>query len=393
MQGASVDSQDITFILHHLNEDALPDHAVSPPIFQTSIFSYGDYEEFREVLHNESSRYLYSRGLNPTVRLAEQKIAALEHAEDAKILSSGVSAISHGIMAFVKSGDHVVCVEDCYGWTRTLLSSYLARFNVSVTYVEGTDSDAVIAAIRPETRMIYLESPSTLTFKLQDLPLIAAAARERNIKTITDNTWATPIFCNPLTLGIDLVVHSASKYLSGASDVVAGVIAGSREDIERIRRQEFCQLGTVPDPFMVWLILRGMRTLHIRMKAHYESALRTAAYLEKSPGVERVFYPFLDSYPQRDLAQRLFRGGSGLFSFTARTSRLSDIKKFINELRLFKRAVSWGGYESLVFPAAVASLREEDIPPERLNLIRLHIGLENPELLIEDLEKALRHLG
>jgi cystathionine beta-lyase/cystathionine gamma-synthase len=322
--------------------------------------------------------------------LAEQKLAALEKAEDAKILSSGVAAISHGIMAFVKSGDHVVCVEDCYGWTRTLLSSYLARFNVSVTYVEGTDSDEVIRALRPETRMIYLESPSTLTFKLQDLPVIAAVARERNIKTITDNTWATPIFCNPLSLGIDLVVHSGSKYLSGASDILAGVIAGSAEDIELIRRQEFSQLGTVPDPFMVWLMLRGMRTLPVRMKAHHESALRAASFLEKHPGVEEVFYPMLDSYAQRDLAGKLFRGGSGLFSFTARTRNLGDIKKFINALRLFKRAVSWGGYESLVFPAAISTPREEDIPQNRLNLIRLHIGLENPELLMEDLDQALR---
>ncbi|MDR2631011.1 MAG: PLP-dependent aspartate aminotransferase family protein [Spirochaetaceae bacterium] len=384
---------DPTFILHHLHEGDLPNHAVSPPIFQTSIFSYPGYEEFREVLRDESHRFLYTRGLNPTVLLAEQKIAALEKAEEAKILSSGVSAISHGIMAFVKAGDHVVCVEDCYGWTRTLLSSYLPRFNVSVTYVDGTDSDAVIRAFKPETRVIYLESPSSLTFKLQDLPVIAAAAKERHIKTITDNTWATPIFCNPLSMGIDLVLHSGSKYFSGASDIVAGVIAGSREDIERIRRQEFSQLGTVPDPFMVWLMLRGMRTLHIRMKAHYESALRVAAFLEKHPKVERVFYPLLDSYDQRELARKLFRGGSGLFSFTVRTRNLADIKKFTDAFRLFKRAVSWGGYESLVFPAAIATPREEDIPPDRLNLIRLHIGLENPDLLIEDLEGALKHIG
>jgi cystathionine beta-lyase len=388
-----VDSQDITFILHHLNEENLPEHAVSPPIFQTSIFSYPGYDEFREVLQDESHHFLYTRGLNPTVLLAEQKIAALEKAEEAKLLSSGVSAISHGIMAFIKAGDHVVCVEDCYSWTRILLSSYLARFNISVTYVEGTDSEKVIRALRPETRVIYLESPSSLTFKLQDLPVIAAAARERNIKTITDNTWATPIFCNPLSMGIDLVVHSASKYLSGASDILAGVIAGSKEDINRIRRQEFSQLGTVPDPFMAWLLLRGMRTLPIRMNAHYESALRVASYLEKHPKVERVFYPMLDSYAQGDLARKLFRGGSGLFSFTARTRNLADIKEFINRLRLFKRAVSWGGYESLVFPAAAGAPREEDIPPDRLNLIRLHIGLENPEILMEDLDQALSHIG
>jgi cystathionine beta-lyase/cystathionine gamma-synthase len=292
-------------------------------------------------------------------------------------------------MAFVKAGDHVVCVEDCYSWTRTLLSSYLARFNVQVSFVEGTDTAEVFAALRSETRVIYLESPTSLTFKLQDLNAIAAEARKRNIKTVTDNTWATPIFCNPIKLGIDLVVHSGSKYLGGASDLVAGAIIGSKEDIERIHKQEFLQLGPVPDPFMAWLMLRGLRTLHIRMKAHYEGALAVASFLEGHPKVESVLYPMLPSFKQIGLARSLFSGGSGLFSFQLRTKKLEDVIRFTDTLRLFKRAVSWGGYESLVVPNAILYAKASDIPANRLGLVRLHIGLERPEDLIADIEKAL----
>jgi cystathionine beta-lyase len=388
-----MDNGHLSYILHHMDEDAFPENAVSPPIFQTSIFCFPSFAEFRDALSDEENRCLYTRGNNPTVMLVEQKIAALEGGERAKLVSSGVSAISHAIMAFVQSGDHVVCVEDCYGWARILLESYLARFKVSVTFVEGIDSEEVIAAFRPETRVVYLESPSSLTFKLQDLALIAQAAKERRIKTITDNTWATPIFCNPLSIGIDLVIHSGSKYLSGASDIIAGLIIGSRADIDLIQKQEFLQLGTVPDPFMAWLMLRGMRTLHVRMKAHYENALAVASYLEKSPQVEEVFYPMLDSFPQADLARRLFRGGSGLFSIKLKTHKLEEVIAFTDRLRLFKRAVSWGGYESLVFPAAVKYQTLETIPSGSTNLVRLHIGLEAPDALIEDLDNALKVIG
>ncbi|GHV32484.1 cystathionine gamma-synthase [Spirochaetia bacterium] len=381
--------KNLSYILHHLNEDALPHGAVSPPIYQTSIFCFPSYEEFRDAINDEVHHSLYTRGNNPTIQLAEEKLAALEGGERSKLVSSGVSAISHAIMAFVKSGDHVVCVEDSYSWTKVLLEKYLTRFGVEVTFVEGTDSDAVFAAVRPATRVIYLESPTTFTFKLQDLPAIAAFARQKGIKTITDNTWATPIFCNPIIFGIDLVVHSGSKYFGGSSDIIAGVIVGSAADIDLIQKQEFLQLGTVPDPMMAWLLMRGLRTLHIRMKAHYASSLAAAAYLEKHPKIESVLYPMLPSYQQLDLARKLFSGGSGLFSFKLKVNKLESVIKFTNALRLFKRAVSWGGYESLVFPAAVKYLKEADVPPDRLGLIRIHVGLEEPADLIADLEQAL----
>ena len=382
----------LSYILHHMNEDDNPFGAVSPPIYQTSNFSFKSFAEFRKALKDEVNHSLYTRGNNPTVKLAEQKLAAMEGAERAKLLSSGSSAISHAIMAFVKSGDHVVCVRDCYTWCANLLEKYLPRFGVIHTYVDGSDTGKVIEAVKPETKVIYLESPTSLSFKLQNLPEIADEAKKRGIKTITDNTWATPVFCNPIKFGIDLVVHSGSKYFGGSSDIVAGVVAGKKEDIDLIQEQEFLQLGTVADPFMAWLLLRGLRILPVRLKAHYESALLVASFLEKHPRVESVSYPMLPSHPQHALAQKLFRGGSGLFSFRLKAKNISDVSSFIDALKLFKRAVSWGGYESLVFPNAVRYYDSDDVSPEELSLVRLHIGLEESKELIEDLDRALSHL-
>lgn len=384
-----MDRDNLSYVLHHMGEEDLPGNAVSPPIFQTSIFCFPTFAGFRDAITDEVNRSLYTRGNNPTVMLAEEKIAALEKGERAKLVGAGVAAISHSIMAFVKSGDHVVCVEDAYSWTKTLLTTYLPRFGVKATFVEGTDPEGIIAAVRPETKIIYLESPTTFTFKLQDLDAISAFARARGIRTVIDNTWATPIFCNPIEHGIDLVVHSGSKYLGGASDIIAGAIVGTKADIDHIQKQEFLQLGTVADPFMAWLMLRGMRTLHVRMKAHYEGALAVARHLEGHPKVESVLYPMLDSFAQAPLAKKYFRGGSGLFSFKLKTRKVEDVVRFTDSLRLYKRAVSWGGYESLVFPDAVRYANAADAPAERVGLVRLHIGLEDPADLIADLDRAL----
>ena len=362
-------------------------NAVSPPIFQTSNFCFKDFDELQAALAAEEKHTIYSRGNNPTVNLVEQKIAALEGAERAKLLSSGVSAISAAIMAFVSSGDHVICVEDCYGWTRNLLVTYLKRFGVEHTFVEGTRTEEIEAAIRPTTRLVYLESPTSLTFKLQDVRAVAAVARAHGIRTAIDNTWSTPIFMNPIELGIDLVVHSVSKYMGGHSDVVAGVVAGSAGDIDRIFKTEFLQLGTVPDPVMAWLVLRGLRTLGVRMPVHFASALHVARHLEGHPAVETVLYPFLPSHPQYSLATRQMRGGGGLFSFRLKTRELGKVKVFVNSLKMFKRAVSWGGYESLIFPSAAHF--SADPPADAVSLIRLHIGLEDKETLVADLDQAL----
>ncbi|MCB1223237.1 MAG: PLP-dependent transferase, partial [Mesotoga sp.] len=379
----------ITEILHHLGEDDLPCGAVNPPIFQTSIFSFKGFDEFSTALSDETNHFLYTRGNNPTVNILEEKLAALEHAERAKLFGSGVAAIVSSISAFLKSGDHIVTVKDCYSWTSTYVTQYLARFGVEHTYVEGNDVNEIEAALKPNTKIIYLESPTTFTFKLQDLTEVSSLARMRGVKTIIDNTWATPIYQNPIDFGIDLVVHSASKYLGGNSDVVGGVVAGSDEDVRRIFEKEFLNTGAVPDPFAAWLILRGIRTLHIRMPVHFQNAMELSRRLQKSEAVESVLYPMLKSSEQYALAKKQMRGGSGLFSFKLKTRDIDRIKKFVNSLRFFRRAVSWGGYESLISPYAV-SHRD---PGDNVSLIRIHAGLEEIEVLSEDLDRAMKELG
>ncbi len=375
-------------ILLHQGERDLPFNAVSPPIFQTSIFCFPSYDEFRDALSDEESHYLYTRGNNPTVNLCEEKLAALEGAEAAKLVSSGVAASSLAILGSLKSGDHAVVVGDCYSWVRYFFDTYLAGYHIEHTYVEGTDSAEFEAAIRPNTRLFYLESPTTFTFKLQDLASVAAIAKSRGIRTVIDNTWATPFFQNPIALGVDVVVHSASKYLGGNSDVIAGVIAASRPVMKELFEQQFLPLGPVPDPFAAWLIMRNLRTLHLRMPRHFENALALATMLEGHRKVEQVLYPLLPSFSQYELARRQMRGGSGLFSFRLRTERLEEVKAFVDSLRLFKRAVSWGGYESLVFPAGV-KFADDAVPADRLGLIRLHAGIEEVDLLLEDVHNAL----
>lgn len=379
----------LTAILHHQGEENQPFGAVSPPIFQSSIFCYSSYDDFQKALADESKSFLYSRGNNPTVNLLEDKVAALEKGGRAKLVSSGVAAMTMAVSAFLKQGDHIIAVEDCYTWTRYLADTYLKRFGIECTFVEGCSLDDFEQAVRPETKMIILESPTTFTFKLQNLKEIAHFARGKGIKTVIDNTWATPLFQNPLDMGIDIVTHSVSKYLGGNSDVVGGIIIGSNDDIKKIFNDEFLVNGPAPDPIMAWLVLRSLRTLHIRMPVHFENAKTLCGFLADHPKVESVLYPFLPEFPQYDLACLQMRGGSGLFSFRLKSRSLEDVKRFTNTLKYYKRAVSWGGYESLVFPAAVKWDDNDEIPEDRISLIRCHAGLEESSMLLEDLSRAL----
>ena len=323
------------------------------------------------------------------MNLCEEKLAALEHAEKAKLVSSGVAAISCAILSQVQSGDHCVVVQDSYSWTRYMMLTYLKRFNVDVTFVEGTDIEDFEKAIRPNTKVIYLESPATFTFKLQPLREVAELAKSHHIKTIIDNTWATPIFQNPIDFGIDIVVHSASKYFGGNSDIIGGAIMGSAEDIQHIFSTEFLPLGPVPDPLQAWLIMRNLRNLEIRMPVHYRNALGLAEYLESRDDVEAVLYPMLPSFSQYELAKKQLRGGSGLFSFRLKTRDIEKVKKVTDNVKYFKRAVSWGGYESLIDPNATVFAPGKPIPDDRISLIRIHAGIEDLELLKEDLKTAL----
>lgn len=354
--------------------------AIVPPIFQNTLFT-------RKTMDHG---YTYTRVANPTTEIAEQKISALESGEAGLCFSSGMGAISAVLISLLEQGSHVIYPLNVYGPTRTFIAGYMSRFGVEATAVQGSDLQEIEQAIRPNTRVIYLESPLSNTFELQDLRAVAGLAQSRGITTVIDNTWATPLLQNPLLLGVDIVVHSASKYLGGHSDILGGVVVGGRERLARISREERGLFGAVMDPHQAWLLIRGLRTLPVRMRQHEESALRIAAFLEAHPCVERVLYPGLRSDPQYELGQSQMSGYSGLMSFVPRCG--SDrVLGLIKGLRLFEEGPSWGGFESLINSPGLW-LDEETSVRHGIprGLLRISIGLENAESLMEDLDQALR---
>lgn len=385
--------------LSHLGEDRSAHHgAAVPPVFQTSLFTFESWDAIDEAFDHRTEAFIYTRGQNPTVRVAEEKIARLAGGERARLFASGMAAVSAAVLSCVGPGDHVVTVDNVYGPARTLLSRYLKdKMGLETTFVAGDDPAEIEAACTDRTRLIYLESPSSVVFSLQDLAAVARLAKARGIRTLADNTWATPLFQNPLALGIDLEVHSCSKYLGGHSDVVAGVVIGSRVDVDELTVREFELLGAKMAPWEAWLLTRSLRTLPMRMERHQQSALRVARFLEGHPAVRQVRYPGLESHPQRDLVVRQMRGSSGLLSFELATRDLDSIRTFVDALRIFKIGVSWGGHESLVYAPAISYLKE--LPPEQfsrlgiaLGDIRLSVGLEGEDDLVRDLEQGLTRI-
>jgi cystathionine beta-lyase len=353
-----------------------------PPLYQNSLFTSPDAERFL-ARGQAPDRYDYTRTSNPTTDVLERKLAALERTEAARCFGSGMAAVAAAVFHGVRSGDHIVAVETAYGPTRMFLAEYLPRFEVSVTFVPGTDPQQFVDALRPETRLFYLESPTSLVFHLQDLAAVAALARERDILTVVDNSWASPYFQNPIDFGIDLVLHSATKYLGGHSDLVAGVVLGPRERLERLKTWEGRLLGGILDPFAAWLMLRGVRTLPVRMDRHQQSGLAVARFLEEHPKVAWVHYPGLPSHPQYELGRRQMRGSSGLLSFELDEPGREAACRVVDGLRYFGIGVSWGGFESLAIPVSLAAEGEPHWA------IRLHVGLETVEDLLEDLAVGL----
>ncbi len=375
----------IETMLSHYGEDRSQYHgAVVPPIFQTSLFTFENMEAISQAFNTPGS-YLYTRGMNPTVEVAEKKIAYLEGGERAKLFASGMGAITASILNFVKTGDHIVALNSIYGPTTSFLSKYLAeKFAITTTFVDFENTDDVLAAIQDNTTLIYLESPTSLVFRMLDLPRIAAFAKAHHIATVIDNSWATPIYQKPLEMGIDVVVHSVSKYLSGHSDVVAGVAVGSEEVMESIFNLEHALLGAKIAPFEAWLILRGLRTLPIRMRQHSESAMIIAEYLDKHPKIVKVNYPGLASFPDHELAKKQLKGYSGLLSFIV-DGDLAAVRRFVDNLQYFNIGVSWGGFESLALNLA----RDGKDPNVPIGLVRISVGLEDVNDLLADLEQAL----
>jgi len=384
-----------TLLAHDKNNHSLYHGAVVPPIFQNSLFTFDSWEAIDDAFDNRENSFIYSRGKNPTVQLVEEKLAQLACGEKAQLFPSGMAAITAACMHFLTPNSHVIAIKNMYGPANNLLVNYLSKkMNIETTFVTGTNLDEYKEAIRPNTQLIYLESPSSAVFSLQDIKSIAELAKSNDIKTIIDNTWATPVFQKPLLLGVDLEVHSCSKYLGGHSDIVGGVVIGNDADVTSIFHNEYELLGSKTAPQEAWLLLRSLRTLTIRLKQHQESTLKVAAFLEEHSKITQVNYPGLESHAQYELAKKQMQGFTGLLSFKLDTNNLDQIKNFVNTLELFQIGVSWGGHESLIYVPAISYLKElseEQFESMGISLgdVRISVGLENTDDLINDLKMAL----
>lgn len=372
--------------------------SVVPPIYQSSLFTFENWDSIDKAFDDPFNNSIYTRGNNPSVSLVEEKIAILCGGERAKLFSSGMGAISSAILHFVKHGEHIISIKNVYGPANNFMNVYLKeKCNIETTFIDGKDIKDFENSIKDNTKLIYLESPSSAVFSLQDIKKVVALAKKNNIKTIIDNTWATPIFQRPLEMGIDLEIHSCSKYIGGHSDVVAGVVVGKEIDIRSIFDREHAFLGAKLSPFEAWLILRSLRTLKIRMLQHQENAIAVANFLDEHPKIKKVLYPGIESFEQYQLAKEQMSGFSGLMGFIIDSNNIDEIKNFFNSLKYFRIGVSWGGHESLIYAPAISYLKE--MPKEQfdnmgisLGVMRISVGLEEVNDLIDDLKQALKHI-
>lgn len=391
-QSQSDDHLSLASLVIHADADFALDSAIAPPIHQTSTFRAASAEEFAIMATQPHHNRYYSRYGNPTLERVEKVIAELEGAEAALVTGSGMGAITTTVLALVSAGDHIVAQRNHYMGTTKLLTEILPRFGVTATLVDQTDVGAFAAALTPQTKLIIVESPANPTLQLTDLAAVAELARPRGILTFADNTFASPINQRPLALGIDLVMHAATKYLGGHHDLSAGVVAGSKALIDKIWDAHIV-VGAVLGPIDGWLLLRGLRTLPLRVAQHNRTALAVAEFLAAHPAIEAVYYPGLTSHPQHALAQRQMRGYGGVLSFAVKGGYAAT-QRFIGALKLPTQAVSLGGYESLIVHAAAmwmgtlgeTGLEEAGIQP---NLVRFSVGLEDERDLIADLRQAL----
>jgi cystathionine beta-lyase/cystathionine gamma-synthase len=381
---------DLSYILNELGEDREQYfNAVAPPIMQTSNFAFKKVDELRNRFYDEYGGLLYSRGRNPTVDILCQKLAALDAAEDALVFNSGAAAIFAAVLANVKTGDHIISVHKPYTWAQRMFDVILPRFGITTTYVNGTLITNFEAALRPNTTVIYLESPNSWDYALQDLAAVAALARARGIITICDNSYCTPLYQQPVALGIDIALQSATKYIGGHSDVVAGVITGSHAMMKRIFESEYLNIGSGIQPFNAWLLLRGLRTLPMRLEHISKTTLDVVQYLKVHPLVEEVIFPFDPGFAQYELAKRQMSGACGLVTFIIKAGSNAEVERFCEALQHILMAVSWGGYESLIIPRC-AGIRPArfDAANREHRMLRLYVGMEDAAYLITDLERG-----
>ena len=366
---------------------------VTPPIYQTSTFEVTDNEE--QIRVTTTDRY-YTRWGNPTITLAEETIATLEGTEAARVFASGMGAITTTILALLKTGDHIVAQRDIYGGVTKFFSEWLPKLGIETTFIDTNEYEQHERAIRPNTRMLYLESPTNPSLRIVDMKKTAALAKQHGLISMIDSTFGTPINQHPVEFGIDLVMHSGTKYLSGHADLTCGVVSGRRDLIDRIDDSRK-SLGNCMDPHAAWLLIRGMKTLAVRVARHNENALRVAEFLERHAKVRRVHYPFLKSYPQYAIAREQMSGGSGMVTFEVEGTG-EDARRVSEAMRMFTLATSLGGVESLVsIPVltshAMISAEQRAEMGVTEQMVRLSVGIESADDLIEDLERALEVVG
>jgi methionine-gamma-lyase len=382
---------DSTLALHSGEDRFHKNGPVVTPIIRTTTFTFSGSEEMRRWAEGTSSAYIYTRYANPTLRVAEERVAALEGAEDALVMASGMAAISTTLLSLLSAGDELISTRQLYGGTYRLMRDTLPRLGITVRHVEN-DLASLDRFITPRTKALYFESPTNPTLRLVDLGKAAAFANEWGIPAIVDNTFASPVLQKPLRMGFHLVVHSASKYLAGHSDVIAGVVAGNRVLVEKIR-ELMIHLGGSMDPEAAYLLIRGLKTLEARIERQCKNALAVARFLERHPKVARVHYPGLASHPDHALARRQMKGYGAMLAFDLKGG-LAAARRFCDRVRIFLHAVSLGGVESLVvlplysshYRMSDAELRQAGVSP---GTVRVSVGLEDPADLIEDLRQAL----
>ena len=366
---------------------------VATPIYQTSTFEVTDNDEQERV--TTTDRY-YTRWGNPTNTVAEQTVAELEGTEEARTFASGMGAITTTILALLKAGDHIVAQRDVYGGVMKFFSQWLPRLGIETTFVDSADPGRHARAIRPSTRLLYLESPTNPLLRVVDLKKAAALAQQHKLISMIDSTFGTPINQHPAEYGIDLVMHSGTKYLSGHADLTCGVVCGRRELMERLWETR-TTLGNCMDPHAAWLLIRGLKTLAVRVARQNENAQRVAEFLEQHAKVRRVHYPFLKSHPQYAIAREQMRGGGGMVTFEVEGTG-EDARRVSEAMSLFTLATSLGGVESLVsIPVltshAMISAEQREKMGVTEQMVRLSVGIESADDLIADLEHALAAVG
>jgi len=362
---------------------------VATPIYQTASFEVTDNEQ---QVRATSTDMFYTRYGNPTHTVAEKAIAELEGADSALLFASGMNAITTSMLSLLKSGDHVVAQRDIYGGATKFFSQWLPKFGIETTFVDTVEYDQHARAIRANTKLLYLESPTNPTLRVVDLRKVTTLARQHNLITFIDSTFATPINQRPADFGIDLIMHSGTKYFAGHSDLICGIVAGRQDLIQKIHETR-TTLGGTMDPHAAWLLLRGIKTLAVRVQRQNDNALRVAQFLAQHPKVRRVHYPFLEGHPQRALAMELMRGGGGVLSFEVDGTG-EDARRLSEALHLFTLAPSLGGVDSLVTIPVLTSHGMISVEHRQKmgvteQLVRLSVGIENADDLMADLEQAL----